>query len=72
LAQSTTTCPVATPDLGIILRQLYGNEIGCAIASLFDLGWRVRLGDELNGYVAEEQFQGEDFGEIALAHRCRP
>ena len=65
---SVTNFPI---DLATVMRQLYDSEIGCTISSLYDAGWRVRvgwsarLGDELNGYVAEEQFRNDEFDRIA-------
>jgi hypothetical protein len=41
-------------DLSIELQKIYDSEINISIAWLWDGGIVVRLGDELNGYKAEE------------------
>jgi len=40
-------------DLQTIMAKLYASEINCSIASFWDGGWTVKLGDEMNGFVAE-------------------
>lgn len=40
-------------DLGSVMAALYRSEINCSVSSFWDAGWEVRLGDEINGYVAE-------------------
>lgn len=37
-----------------IMNRLYASEINCEVASFWDGGWQVRLGDYLNGYKASE------------------
>ena len=39
-------------NLGEVLDKLYDSKINCELASLWDTGWKVRLGDEMDGYVA--------------------
>ena len=34
------------------MKRLYESEINCSIASFWDNGWDLRLGDEMNGFVA--------------------
>ena len=41
-------------DLAIELQKIYDSEINVEIAWFWDEGITVRLGDKLNGYVAEE------------------
>jgi hypothetical protein len=36
-----------------ILQQLYDSEINVWVTSFYDDGFYVRLGDEMNGFVAE-------------------
>jgi len=33
-----------------ILKELYTSEINFSLTTFFDLGWRVKLGDEANGF----------------------
>jgi hypothetical protein len=42
-------------DLEEILADLYASEINASISWLWDGGIDVKLGDPLNGYVAEER-----------------
>lgn len=51
-------------SLESVLRELYGREINVSIASFYDAGWTVRIGDEMNGYTAEREFGGVDLGQI--------
>jgi hypothetical protein len=44
-------------DLATVLTALYASEINCSISSIWDSGWDVKLGDELNGFLAESNFQ---------------
>lgn len=39
-------------NLHDVMRNLYASEINCGVSSFWDGGWRVWLGDELNGVVA--------------------
>lgn len=40
-------------DLIEVLRGLYRSEINVSIASFYDGGWTVKIGDEMNGFLAE-------------------
>jgi hypothetical protein len=40
-------------DLSAVLTDLYDGELNCSISCISDSGWDVKLGDELNGFVAE-------------------
>lgn len=42
------------------LQSLYEAEINVDVASFYDSGWTVRIGDEKNGYRAEKTFDGQD------------
>jgi len=37
-----------------VLRDLYASEINCSIASFWDGGYHVKLGDNWNGWLAEQ------------------
>lgn len=39
--------------LDIVLAKLYASELNCELSSFWDVQWRVRLGDEQNGFVAD-------------------
>jgi hypothetical protein len=41
-------------DLAAELQKIYGSEINLRIGWLWDAGIEVRLGDEMNGFLAEE------------------
>jgi hypothetical protein len=41
-------------DLAIELQKIYDSEINIEIGWLWDGGIEVRLGDEMSGYLAEE------------------
>jgi hypothetical protein len=43
-----------TMDLAIELQKIYDSEINVEIGWLWDGGINVRLGDKMNGYLAEE------------------
>jgi hypothetical protein len=45
--------------------ELYGQEINWAVSSFWDGGWTVKLGDDLNGFVAENTFHPKDLGKAA-------
>ena len=42
------------PNLAIELQKIYDSEINVRIGWLWDGGIEVRLGDDMNGYLAEE------------------
>jgi len=44
-------------DLAIELQKIYDSEINVRISWLWDGGIDVRLGDDMNGYVAEEHLR---------------
>jgi hypothetical protein len=46
--------PETTNDLAVELQKIYDSEINIRIGWFWDCGIEVRLGDEMNGYVAEE------------------
>lgn len=52
-------------DLKTVLLTLYENEINCGMASFWDGGWTVWIGDDLNGRRVEENFLAEDFDQIS-------
>jgi hypothetical protein len=43
-------------DLAVELQKIYDSEINVTIRWLWDGGIEVRLGDQVNGFVAEETF----------------
>ena len=47
-------------DIEIVMKKLYESEINCAISSMWDDHWTVKLGDEFNGFVAEGNFRTLD------------
>lgn len=42
-----------------IMKKLYSSEINCTVESFWDADWTIKIGDHMNGFKAEEQF--EDF-----------
>jgi hypothetical protein len=40
-------------DLSAVLSDLYKSQLNCSISCIWDSDWDVKLGDELNGFVAE-------------------
>jgi hypothetical protein len=40
-------------DLGAIIAALHDSEINGEVSWFYDGAWRVKLGDEANGFVAE-------------------
>jgi hypothetical protein len=45
--------PQNRPRLGDIIEALHDNEINGSVSWIFDGTWRVAIGDELNGIMAE-------------------
>ena len=43
-------------DIGLVMRRLSRSEINCSLSSFWDSGWTVRLGDEVNGFASDAQF----------------
>ena len=41
------------PDLALELQKIYDSEINVRIGWLWDGGIEIRLGDDMNGYLAE-------------------
>lgn len=44
-------------DIEIVMKKLYNSEINCSISCFWDNGWDVKLGDDMNGFVAEGNFR---------------
>ena len=44
-------------DLAIELQKIYASEINVRISWVWDGGIEVRLGDEINGFLAEESLR---------------
>ena len=40
-------------ELGAVIQALYKSEINCSVSTFWDGGFTVKLGDEMNGFVAE-------------------
>lgn len=57
---------VRAPD-HYIFQALYDSEINFAVSSFWDGGWRVKLGDDMNGFKAERSC--DDWHEVAPALR---
>ena len=47
-------------DLGKVICALHDSEINGEVSWFYDGVWRVRLGDEANGYDAEAVVTGPD------------
>ncbi len=41
-------------QLGETIDKLYKSEINCSVSTFWDGGINVKLGDEMNGFVAED------------------
>ncbi len=57
-----------------VIAALYASEINCSVASFWDAGWTVRLGDEMNGFAAQATFGPEELDRVAswlTAEACR-
>lgn len=52
-------------SLETVLGALYSQEINCGLSSFWDGGWRVWIGDEMNGHRAEADFGRGDLHLIA-------
>lgn len=55
----------AREALGETLVDLYRREINCGLSSFWDAGWRVWIGDAVNGFQSVAEFPDEDFERIA-------
>jgi hypothetical protein len=42
-----------------ILRELYESEINVSIASFWDAGWEIKIGDLINGFQAKATFDND-------------
>jgi hypothetical protein len=40
-------------ELGAIIDALYESELNCEVSTFWDGGFTLKLGDEMNGFVAE-------------------
>lgn len=40
-----------------IMQDLYHSEINVSVTSFWDSGFEVKLGDEMNGFLAEDRLQ---------------
>jgi len=40
-------------ELGKVIDALYDSEINCSVSTFWDGGFTVKLGDEMNGFLAE-------------------
>lgn len=54
-----------------ILQRLHDSEINASIASFFDGAWTVRIGDEMNGWKAEERVGSEEEANAWLDGKAR-
>ncbi len=57
-------------DLGTIIAALHDSEINGEVSWFFDGVWRVKLGDEMNGFEAEGSPQEAAEWLRANAVRC--
>jgi hypothetical protein len=44
----------ASPNLAVDLQKIYDSEINVRIGWFWDCGVEIRVGDDMNGYLAEE------------------
>jgi hypothetical protein len=44
-------------DLGAVIEALYESEINCSVSTFWDAGIIAQLGDEMNGFVAQQECQ---------------
>ena len=47
-------------DIEIVMNRLYESKINCSLGCFWDKHWDVKLGDEMNGFVAEGNFRTLD------------
>ena len=52
-------------DMQKVMTKLYESEINCSISAFWDGGWTVKLGDEMNGFEAEANFDGTKLSDAA-------
>jgi hypothetical protein len=55
-----------TPRLEEVLATLYESEVNCGLESFWDGGFRVWIGDEMNGHLADGRICSDDSGTMAL------
>lgn len=48
-----------------LMQALYNSEINCSISCFWDGGWEVKLGDEMNGWRAQKNFDNVDLPNAA-------
>lgn len=51
--------------LDVVLQALYDFEINVGLQSVWDGGWEVWIGDEMNGHGAKTSFERDQFHLIA-------
>lgn len=54
-----------------VMQKLHDSEINSSISSFFDGAWTVKVGDELNGWVAEELVSSFEEAEQWLDRKAR-
>jgi len=54
-----------SPSLLSVLCALYASEINVSISSLWDAGWKVKLGDSVEGFKAEKDFANAELAQAA-------
>ena len=54
------------PSLLSVLCALYASEINVSISSSWDVGWKVKLGDSVEGFKAEKDFASAELDQVAL------
>jgi hypothetical protein len=59
-------------DLSTVLPALYERQLNCSISCFWDSGWDVKLGDELNGFVAEGNVSKVEASGFSRSLTCRP
>ncbi len=55
------------PDLAVELQQIYDSEINVRIGWFWDGGIEIGLGDDMNGYLADETVRTV----AEITHGCR-
>jgi hypothetical protein len=48
------------------MQALYVSEINVSVTSFWDDGWTVKLGDEMNGFKAQEHCANDGLSDAAL------
>jgi hypothetical protein len=52
------------------LLSLYASEINVSISSSWDAGWKVKLGDSIEGFKAKKDFANAEFAANWLAEQA--